>query len=78
MTILISARYPAIKKDGHKCHLYRKLSPKRIFFKKFNYYNNNITLPSLAKFNININNLITFWVKTYVNFNHNDVKIINL
>jgi len=78
MAVLISGWYPAIKKDGHKCHLYRKLSPKRVFFKKFNYYNNNITLQSLLKFDMYINNLITFWLKIYVNFNYSDVKIINL
>jgi hypothetical protein len=60
MAILISGWYSAIKKDGHKCHPYRKLRSKAVFFKKYEYYNNNITLPILLNFNIYINKLVTF------------------
>jgi len=76
--ILLLSGYAAIKKGGHKCHLYRKLSPKRVFFEKFSYYNNNITLPFLLHFGQIINNLITLMIKKYINFNYIGSEIINL
>ena len=78
MAILILLRYVALKKRGYKCHFYRKQGFKCGFLKTLDHYNNNITLPFLFKNAIIFNNLMTFMIKKYINFNYSDNKIFNL